>query len=594
MRQCFPHCTREHLRKGHDEYYEVLTPNTHLNRHSIGAEDADVPVLPRVEEVGEPLPLLPRGTTLLPPAALMTVDLFEYPKTYKQAMASNEAPEWTGAMESEVCSLKKNDTWTLVQRPKNTPVIDCRWVYTKKFDEYGNLDKHKARYVAKGFRQIPGVNVGPTWAPVGMQTSIRVVLSLSANLDWEIVNMDVDTAFLYAPVEELIYIEQPEGFVEKGPKGEDLVCKLNKSLYGLKQSPRNWNKVIDSWFKENGFAVSEADPCLYFKTIVEFNSNKIILVLLYVDDLIICGDSRREIDKFKSAISKRFNMKDLGDLTRILGMEIKRDRRARTLEVTQQTYTETMLRRFGMEDSKPIGSPAEGTLTRDPNAGPDREYMCLVGSLLYAAMVTRPDIAFSVQALGRHMQASNSSHFAAGKRILRYLKGTKHLGLKYGPKPKNETTAIVGYSDSDWASDKDTRRSVTAYVYTLGGAAVSWSSRLQPTVALSSSESEYMAVASATQEAIHLRRLLGSLGFNQGNPTVLYCDNQGAIAMADNPIMHKRTKHIDIRHHFIREVVSRGEVELRYIPTGDQIADLLTKALPRATVQRHRSILLGH
>ena len=334
--------------------------------------------------------------------------------------------------------------------------------------------------------------------------------------------------------------------------------------------------------------------CLYFKTIVEFNSNKIILVLLYVDDLIICGDSRREIDKFKSAISKRFNMKDLGDLTRILGMEIKRDRRARTLEVTQQTYTETMLRRFGMEDSKPIGSPAEGTLTRDPNAGPDREYMCLVGSLLYAAMVTRPDIAFSVQALGRHMQASNSSHFAAGKRILRYLKGTKHLGLKYGPKPKNETTAIVGYSDSDWASDKDTRRSVTAYVYTLGGAAVSWSSRLQPTVALSSSESEYMAVASATQEAIHLRRLLGSLGFNQGNPTVLYCDNQGAIAMADNPIMHKRTKHIDIRHHFIREVVSRGEVELRYIPTGDQIADLLTKALPRATVQRHRSILLGH
>ena len=352
-------------------------------------------------------------------------------------------------MQSEVSSLIKNNTYTLVPRPKDIPVIDCRWVYTKKFDEDGKLEKPKARHVVKGFKQIPGVNVGETWAPVGRHTTIRVVLSLSAMLDWEIINMDVDTAFLYAPVEEEIYTEQPKGFEERGPNGEELVCRLNKSLYGLKQSPRNWNQVLDTWFMENGFVVSEADPCLYMKFGAGPEKNKTLIVLVYVDDLIVCGDSRLEIEKFKSAISKRFNMKDLGDLKRILGMEVKRDRKARTLEITQQTYIETMLKRFGLEDCKPIGLPAEGDLLRDPNADPDREYMCLVGSLLYAAMVTRPDIAYAVQVLGRHMQASNKMHFAAGKRVLRYLQGTKELGLKYG-ETRAGANKITGYADYDW------------------------------------------------------------------------------------------------------------------------------------------------
>ena len=378
----------------------------------------------------------------------------------------------------------------------------------------------------------------------------------------------------------------------KGPNGEELVCRLNKSLYGLKQSPRNWNQVLDTWFMENSFVVSEADPCLYLKFGAGPDKNKTLIVLVYVDDLIICGDSRSEIEKFKSDISKKFNMKDLGDLKRILGMEVKRDREARTLEITQQTYIETMLKRFGMEDCKPIGSPAEGVLLRDPNAGPDREYMCLIGSLIYAAIVSRPDIAYAVQALGRHMQAANDTHFAAAKRVLRYLQETKELGLKYAE--TRAGTKIFGYADSDWASDKDTRRSVTAYVYILGGAAVSWTSRLQQTVALSSSESEYMAASAAAQEAIHLRRLLESLGFKQDGPTVIYDDNQGAIAMTKNPVMHRRTKHIDIRHHFVREAVARGDVRLVYVPTSEQAADLLTKALTRATVRRLRPILLGH
>ena len=334
--------------------------------------------------------------------------------------------------------------------------------------------------------------------------------------------MDVDTAFLNAPVSETIFVEQPEGFVEFGPNGQPLVCKMKKSLYGLKQAPRNWNQVIDEWFKEYGFSVSEADPCVYVKRTELGPKDKasILIVLLWVDDLIICGNNASDINKFKGAISKRFNMKDLGALSYILGMEIKRDREARTLEITQKAYVEKMLQRFGMEECKPVSTPAEGNLARSKEAGPDREYMSMIGSLLYAAMVSRPDIAYAVQALGRHLQGTTDEHFVAAKRVLRYLKGTKELGLKYGGITAGRPT-VVGYADADWASDKETRRSVTGYLFTLNGGAISWASKLQPTVALSSSESEYMAACYAAQEAIHLRRLMGSLGFAQEEPTII-------------------------------------------------------------------------
>ena len=218
--------------------------------------------------------------------------------------------------------------------------------------------------------------------------------------------------------------------------------------------------------------------------------------------------------------------------------------------------------------------------------------MSLVGSLLYAAMVTRPDIAYAVQALGRHLQSSTDEHFTAGKRVLRYLKGTKYLGLKFGLCASEAT--IKGYADADWASDRDTRRSVTGYLFMLGGAAISWSSKLQPTVALSSSEAEYMSACAAAQEAIHLRRLMGSLGYVQDGPTIIMEDNQGCIAMSENPIMHRRSKHIDIRFHFLREAVERGEVVLTFIPTVEQVADLLTKALPKTRTQTVRDQMLGN
>ena len=531
-----------------------------------------------------------KGDILALSAAMISDD----PKSFKEAMRSEQADDWMEAMRREYNSLLKNKTWELVDRPKNVNIIGSRWVFTMKRNEAGVPVRPKARFVAKGFSQQFGFDVFETWAPVTRLTSIRSVLSLAAMLDWECENMDVDTAFLNAPVSETIYVEQPEGFVEFGPKGQPLVCKMKKSLYGLKQAPRNWNQVIDEWFKEYGFSVSEADPCVYVKR-TELGSKDgapILIVLLWVDDLIICGNNGSDISKFKGAISKRFNMKDLGALSYILGMEIKRDREVRTLEITQKAYVEKMLQRFGMEECKPVGTPAEGNLVRRKEAGPDREYMSMVGSLLYAAMVTRPDIAYAVQALGRHLQGSTNEHFAAAKRVLRYLKGTKELGLKYGMTAGKPI--IVGFADADWASDKETRRSVTGYLFTLNGGAISWSSKLQPTVALSTSESEYMAACYAAQEAIHLRRFLGSLGFTQGEPTTIYEDNMGCIGMSENPIMHQRSKHIDIRFHFLRETVANGQVLLTFIPTMEQLADLLTKALPKARTQGLRDQVLGY
>ena len=408
--------------------------------------------------------------------------------------------------------------------------------------------------------------------------------------------MDVNTAFLNADVEEEIYMRQLEGFEVRGPNGEELVCKLKKSIYGLKQASRNWYHTIDHWMKQYGFQASEADPCVYVKR----EDQEVIVVIIFVDDLIITGSCERIVQDFKAAISKRFSMKDLGALKWILGVEIKRDRSRRRIEMTQKAYINQMLERFGLAECKSVGAPAEGVLTRisaEEGGRPDKLYMSMVGSLLYAAMITRPDITYAVQALGRHLQASGEEHIIAAKRVLRYLQGTKDLGLIYEPKGDGtEQPSIFGYSDADWGGDRDTRRSTTGYLFMIeeAGGAVSWGSKLQPTVALSSAEAEYMAACAAVQEAIHLRLLLRDLGFEQKEPTVIFEDNQGCIALSDNPVFHKRTKHIDIRYHFIRERVASGEVELKYVATEHQLADLLTKGLPKPKVIAMRKPILGY
>jgi hypothetical protein len=326
-------------------------------------------------------------------------------------------------------------------------------------------------------------------------------------------------------------------------------------------------------------------------------SEGVLVVVLYVDDLLIAGSRRSMVDAFKAAIAQRFKMKDLGALRWILGMEVVRDRRRRTVELKQAAYIDQILKSFNMSNCKPVTTPAEGVPRRSPASegrGADSEYMRLVGSVLYASMLTRPDITCPVRSLSRHLQATGPEHRMAGKRLLRYLMGTRKLGIKLGGKARGASISLTGYSDSDWAGDVDTGRSTTGYVYMIAGGPVSWMSRLQPTVALSSTEAEYMAACEAVQEAVHLRQLLSDLSYVQDGPTVIFEDNQGCIALANNPVIQKRSKHINIKYHFTRERVESGEVSLQYIPTEHQLADLLTKPLLRARLEKLRGQVLGY
>ena len=485
-----------------------------------------------------------------------------------------------------------NDVFERVLPPKGANVMASKFVYKTKRDATGKVARYKVRFTAKGSTQKAGIDFDETYAPVARSKTVLTVFALAAYKNWELHQMDVLTAFLHADIgDKVVYIKMPEGYKKYDSNGKELVWKLKKSLYGLKQAPRNWNTMIDKWLKAYGLKASSADHCLYTKIV----NGEHLVIILYVDDLLIAGSDMKIINEFKAAISEVFKMKDLGEVEHMLGMVVKRDRENGTLEVDQTAYIEQVLSRYGMAQCKPMATPMTDPLTRGPpnEDGFNYDYARIVGSVLYSSMYTRPEITYAVQSLSRNMNATTSEHWQAAKRLLRYLQGTKHLGIKFGG-DKSQDLKLVGYSDADWANDKDTRRSTTGYAFLLNGAVISWCSKLQTTVALSSTEAEYMALCAAAQEAVHLRRLLSDLGFEQKGPTIIYEDNQSCIALAKNPVHHARTKHIDIRFHYTREKIEDGEIDVVYVPTSEQLADVLTKPLERVKLEALRKKLLGY
>lgn len=386
----------------------------------------------------------------------------------------------------------------------------------------------------------------------------------------------------------------PSGMV--APEGK--VLQLLRSIYGLKQSGKVWADCLTEFLLSIGFTRSDADPCLYTKH--EPGTTDVTIVAVYVDDLICAASNTELLEDLKSKIGARFKIGDARELTWCLGMEIIRDRKNRTLEISLERYIKDMLEAHSMTNCHPVLMPADPSvkLTKamspeskdDDRYVPETKYQSLVGSLMYAAVTARPDIAYAVGAVARYMSRPGLAHYRAAKRILRYLRGTIDRKLQYNGAIDIE---LLGYADSDWAGEIDSRRSTTGYVFTLGGAAISWKSRCQPTVALSTAEAEYMAVSEAAAEAIWLRRLITSLGFKPEGPTTIKQDNQACIALAQDPVSHKRSKHIDIRHHFIRERVADGTLRVEYCPTYLMLADLLTKALKAVLFAKLRDPILG-
>jgi hypothetical protein len=422
---------------------------------------------------------------------------------------------------------------------------------------------------------------------------------LAAYHDLEIHQMDVKCAFLNGEIKEDIYMEQPEGFGVEGK--EDMVCKLQKSLYGLKQASRAWYEKIDGTMLSMSFKKSEADHCVYVHQI----GNTVVYVALYVDDLLIFSNNMAKMKAVKDQLSSLYHMKDLGEAQYVLGIQITRDRHKHTLSLCQTAYIENILKRYNMAECSPETTPLNAGLRLSKADGPktdeEREemrtipYQSAVGAIMYCMLGTRPDIAFAITALSQFNTCYGKCHWKAVKRLLRYLNATKHYKLTYGDKRNlvsSDGPGFIGYCDADWANNSDDRRSYTGYAFMLAGGAISWQAKKQNTVALSSMEAEYMSATRAAQEAVWWRSFFNGIGVDASKPIALLCDNKGAIDLAKNPEYHARSKHIDTRHHFIRERVADKSIHIEYINTDVMVADILTKALPRV---KHESLtkLLG-
>ena len=395
--------------------------------------------------------------------------------------------------------------------------------------------------------------------------------------------MDVQSAFLNGDLKEEVYVEQPLGFQQ--PKSKHMVYRLKKPLYGLKQAPRAWNEKIDTFFLVTGFTRSSADPQLYIHKV----DNLVTIVVIYVDDLIITGDNQSFIAETKKKLHAQFDMTDMGLLHFFLGLEIWQHEQG--IFVSQQRYIQELLTTFGMADARPISSPMDVnqkfSCSSDSPSTDQHLYQKLIGSLIWL-LNTRCDISFPVGLLAGFMGSPLQTHWQAGLRILRYLKSSPELGILYAAdEDPTSPLSLFGWTDSDWAGDVDTRRSTTGYCFTLGSGAISWSSKKQPTVALSSTEAEYRAACSGTCEVVWLRRLLGEIGFSQQSPSIVLCDNQSCLAIARNPVFHACTKHIEVQYHFVREKILDSTISLEHCSTTDNLADLYTKALPNALVVSH-------
>ena len=500
------------------------------------------------------------------------LDISNTPQTLQEALQTSDSAQWQKAVDLELQSLANNHTWDEVDRPNNQSIIGCRWVFKLK-----DNGVYKARLVAQGFSQIYGVDYFETYAPVARFASIRMVLALAARFGLNIHQMDVDTAFLYGQLEEELYMELPPGY-----RTENKVCRLRKSLYGLKQAPRVWNQVLDAFFFQLGLIKSVADSSVYYEKDPQ-TSKLPLLVVIYIDDLIIVHRDMAKINKVKEALNSRFNMKDLGQVRNLLGMEVHFCKDG-SIFVNQASYIKKLLQQWKMEDCKPADTPMAAKLAGSQEDFDLNLYQKLTGGLMWPSLISRPEIAFSVAYLARWNHSPCQYHHQAQKRVLRYLRGTIGHGILF--KAKSDMK-LLGFTDADWAGDITDRKSTSGNVFMLYEGPITWSSIKQKTVATSSVESEYVALATATKEALWILTWLKEIGIDI-TTIPINIDSQGALNFANNGQFSQRTKHIDIKHHFIWDHLKNKDIKLQYLGTEDMIADAFTKPLERIKFEKFK------
>jgi hypothetical protein len=508
------------------------------------------------------------------------------PKTVQEARASAEWPEWEKAIRTELDQLDQFGTWRLVESPPNAIPIPNKWVLTKKYNRQGELTKYKARLVVKGCAQRPGFDYTETFSPVVRLETIRAILALVPSKQLKMHQLDVKGAYLNGVLEEEVYMRQPDGFGD----GTRRVCRLQKTLYGLKQSGREWNKELDRRLRGKVFNSLRSDPCAYIRQ----DGDDLEIVTVWVDDLLLFTTSDSVMRKLTADLKSVFDVTDLGEPSKIVGIEITH--RGDSLTISQPQYVNSILRKYKMEDANPVSTPLDPNIKLRPNedkreANRSNDYASLMGSLQYLAIATRPDIAYAVNRLAAYTANPSFEHYTAAKRVLRYIKGTQNYGITYrdhntkliGPPDSN---LFYGFSDAAYANADD-QRSISGYVFLSNMGAITWMSKKQTTIALSTTEAEYVALSEASREAIWLRHLYGELGFVQKEPIILLGDNDGSVSMTKNAQFHKRTKHIDLRWHWVRNLVNDGLVNVIDCRDAQQTADIMTKSLPRPKYVRH-------
>ncbi|KAM3215020.1 hypothetical protein ACQJBY_067149 [Aegilops geniculata] len=453
-------------------------------------------------------------------------------------------------MSEEFAALRHTNTWVLVPRPPGVNIVGCKWIFKTKHRPDGSVDKHKARLVARGFTQQQGIDYGDTFSPVVKPTTVRLVLSLAVSRGW-------------------------------------CLRQIDRSIYGLKQSPRAWYARLSQRLSQLGFVPSKADASLFI-----FSHGAIqIYMLVYVDDIVIAGSTPHVVDCLVQSLSASFPIKDLGRLEYFLGLEASFHSGGMTL--TQKKYALDLLHRVNMENCKSTSTPLATSESLSRHSGAllsiddSFRYRSIVGALQYLTL-TRPDISFAVNKVCQFLSQPTQVHWEAVKRILRYIKGTLDMGLRIR---KSRFTGVSIFTDADWAGCVDDRRSTSGFAVFVGPNLISWSSKKQPTVSRSSTEAEYKALANGAAEAIWIDTVLTELGVTRQRTPILWCDNLGATYLTANPVFHARTKHIEIDFHFVRERVAVGKLEVRFISTDDQLADVFTKPATRQMLGRFRTNL---
>ena len=465
------------------------------------------------------------------------------PQSLQEALESIDAKEWQATVTIELTSLEKNNAWSLIPLPANRKPISSKWIFKIKTKADGSIDKYKARLVARGFTQIQGVDYIETFSPTVKLNSIKVLLALAAQFDLKIHQLDVKTAFLYGFIKEDIYMSIPKGL--SPPPNTNLVCKLNKSLYGLKQSSRAWYQRLDQYLLLHHYQWLELDANIYLKKEAD---NGFIIITVYVDDCIIISNHVALIQQVKDTLQKEFDMSDEGDIHYILGNTIIKNKHEGWIMIHQQKYLTNKLKEFNMLNCNPLNTPMQSRIClhkEDKNTSHQKPYPYsqVVGNLMHAIVKTQLDCAYAISSLAQYMSNPSISHIQTLKRTLRYIKGTLSYGIKY--QKFAQRYVLYGFSYADWAGDKETRHSTSGYCFILVSGVISWGSKKQQSVALSSTESEYMALAKATAEVVWLRKLLHELGYIQHNSTLIYSDSQSAFALSENPKYHSRSKHVD-------------------------------------------------